>query len=322
MWPSVSVVVPTREEAANVFELHRRVAAVLRAIGVEWELVYVDDSDDETPRVVRELAHESESVRLLHRPPNQRVGGLAGALAIGLCNARGDVVVVMDGDLQHPPETIGRLLPPLLMGEADVSIGSRYIPGGGCEGLGGPWRRTVSVTSKLLSYAVFPEVRAVSDPGSGLFGLRREVIDGVVLRPEGFKMLLELLVRGSWERAYEFPYAFGGRMYGASKTTMREGTRFLRHVGRLWWTTRLGGDRFRDSARARLQERSRNRRRSDDVSAAVGNGSASANTVEGDGHVAVTARDSRHEAASPRHEVIRIASLVGPRPRRRAGYGL
>jgi glycosyltransferase involved in cell wall biosynthesis len=316
MWPSVSVVVPTREEAANVVELHRRVAAVLYGFGVEWELLFVDDSDDETPHVVQKLAHETDSVRLLHRPPNQRVGGLAGALAIGLCNARGDVVVVMDGDLQHPPETIRRLLPPLLMGEADVSIGSRYIPGGECGGLDGPWRRTVSVTSKLLSHAVFPEVRAVSDPGSGLFGIRREVIDGVILRPEGFKMLLELLVRGTWERAYEFPYAFGGRLYGASKTTVREGTRFLHHVGRLWWTTRLDGGGLRASARSRLRSRPKV-----DGSGNIPIESSAAGVRDLDGSPVVGGNGRAHiTGRSSSHEVIRVASLVGPRPRRRSRH--
>jgi glycosyltransferase involved in cell wall biosynthesis len=249
MWPRTSVIVPTRHEAATIAELYERIGAVMRKLGVPWELLFVDDSDDATPECVQQLAHREETVRLLHRPPHQRVGGLSGALAIGLCNARGDVLVVMDADLQHPPEMVGRLLPPLLLGEADVAIGSRYLPDGHADGLESRWRRAASVGSKLVSHAAFPETRGVTDPGSGLFGIRREVIDGVVLRPQGFKMLLELLVRGSWSRAYEFPYAFGGRMYGASNATVREGARFLRHVGRLWLTTRVH-DRMHASDRA------------------------------------------------------------------------
>lgn len=239
MWPRTSVIVPTRHEAVTVRELHDRVDRVMRSLGVPWELLFVDDSDDETPQVVQQLAHRSDAVRLLHRPPHQRVGGLSGALAIGLCNARGDALVVMDADLQHPPEMVGRLVPPLILGEADVAIGSRYLPDGHADGLETRWRRAASIGSKLVTHAVFPETRGVTDPGSGLFGIRREVVEGIVLRPEGFKMLLELLVRGTWSRAYEFPYAFGGRMYGASNASVREGLRFLRHVGRLWFTTRV-----------------------------------------------------------------------------------
>ena len=234
----VTLIVPTRHESANIQRLLGRVEATMGSLRVDWQVLFVDDSDDETPEVIRELRNSGHPVLLLHRPGDQRVGGLAGALAQGLRAVDSRVIAVMDADLQHPPEALTKLLPPLLDGSADIAVGSRYLPGGTFEGLDGPWRRLVSKGSRTLVWGVFPETRKVSDPGSGFFGLRHDVLDHVDLRPEGFKMLLEVLVRGRWDKAHEVPYNFAGRMYGASNATFYEGLRFLRHVGRLWTGTR------------------------------------------------------------------------------------
>jgi dolichol-phosphate mannosyltransferase len=86
---------------------------------------------------------------------------------------------------------------------------------------------------------LFAETRLSSDPGSGLFALRQSVIDGILLQPEGFKMLTEILIRGRWVTLHETPYRFSGRMYGASNATIIQGFRFLRHLRRLWIDTRL-----------------------------------------------------------------------------------
>lgn len=230
---TVSVVVPTRHEGANVGQLVERVEAALRH-SVPFEVLFVDDSDDETPLRISELVAAGRPVRLHHRPVGARDAGLSGAVLAGYARARGDVLVVMDGDLQHPPEALPRLLEPVLSGQADVAIASRYCAGGGdTVGLAGPWRRGVSQGSRRVVRLLLPRTRAVADPLGGFFVLRRAVVEGVDLQPEGFKILLEVLVRGHWARVVEVPYTFAPRVAGSSKAQLAEGVRFGRHLGRL-----------------------------------------------------------------------------------------
>lgn len=240
----VTVIVPTRQEAENVTALATRVTAVLARSPLDWELVFVDDSDDETVAVLAGLAAARPPVSVVHRPPADRMGGLSGAVLAGLAGTSSRWVAVMDADLQHPPETLVALLHPLMAREADVAVASRYCPGGSPGGLSGPWRTAVSAGARAAVRTVFPQLRSVSDPLGGFFAFDRVVVDGVGLRPEGFKILLEVLVRGRWSQVAEVPFAFAARRDGRSKAGVREGMRFVRHVGRLWMAggeTGLGG---------------------------------------------------------------------------------
>jgi glycosyltransferase involved in cell wall biosynthesis len=231
--PRLSVVVPTRNERHNVGPLTERLAAALDGLDAGWELVFVDDSDDETPAAIRAGMTAGLPVRLVHRPAGYRPGGLAGAVVSGISNTVGDVVVVMDADLQHPPELVPELAAPLLDANADVSVATRYAGGGMMAGLDGPWRRVVSRGSRTLAHAAFPQARPASDPCSGFFGFRRDVVNGIPLHPNGFKILLEVLVRGRWERVHEAPYLFGERRHGSSNAGTRQGVQFLVQVALL-----------------------------------------------------------------------------------------
>lgn len=231
----VSIIVPTRNEAENVVELVERVHSALTASETEYEVVFVDDSDDGTAEVIESLA-ATVPVRLLHRPLGERAGGLSGAVLAGFAIACGEVLVVMDADLQHPPERLPDVVSPLLDGY-DVAVATRYAPGGGNSGLGrgvaGVWRRAVSRGARRAAHITLPRIRGVSDPLGGYFAVRREVVDGVALRPTGFKILLEILARGRWSTVVEIPYRFSERAGGESKAGMAEGLRFGRHLLRL-----------------------------------------------------------------------------------------
>ncbi|MGZ6930211.1 MAG: glycosyltransferase [Acidimicrobiia bacterium] len=232
--PDVTVVVPTRNEEANVDSLVAAIQRVMTQARIRFEILFVDDSDDLTPEAIAAHTQREESpVRLLHRRPGTRAGGLAGALCAGFAHAHGRVAVCIDADLQHPPELLAPMSRLLLDGAADVVIGSRYLPGGGAAGLAGPWRRLASVASRDLTRALIPVVRRVTDPGSGLFGIDRRVLDGVELRPLGYKALVEVLARGNWTSICEIPYRFGRRGEGTSSASAREGARFVRHLARL-----------------------------------------------------------------------------------------
>jgi glycosyltransferase involved in cell wall biosynthesis len=230
--PALSVIVPTRNEAGNIGPLLARLQAALG--GIDAEVLIVDDSDDATPEIARQAATQSTlPIRVHARPPGHRQGGLGGAVLVGLREALGPVCAVMDADLQHPPELLGMLLRASRTG-ADFVIASRYMDGGGAEGLGRWYRRAVSVLATRVAHrALRPELAGISDPMSGFFLVRRSCLDLSSLQPQGFKLLLELLAGNPTASATEVPYTFDVRRSGASKADLREGLTYLRRLAEL-----------------------------------------------------------------------------------------
>lgn len=235
---SVSVIVPTRNEAPNVELLEQRLSSALAGVPWGWELIFVDDSDDSTPRVVMELTRAGRPVRLLHREKHMRSGGLGGAVQEGFKLAHGTVLAVMDADLQHPPEMVPALVAPVLAGQAVLVAGSRYGWAGGDAGLSGPGRQLLSRACRAAVHTVLPVSRPLEDPMSGLFAFRRSLLDGTELRCIGYKILLEVAVRTGPAPVRNIGFDFAPRHAGRSKATVRQGLVFLRHLGRLWVASR------------------------------------------------------------------------------------
>jgi dolichol-phosphate mannosyltransferase len=225
----LSLVIPTRNEAGNIRELIDQLALAI-PVDVRVEIIFVDDSSDDTPDVIGALAHRSAiPIRMNHR--EDPVGGLGGAVVEGLRMARAPWVVVMDADLQHPPEVVAHLLAAGRAGNADLVVASRYASGGDRSGLSGRYRRYVSGGSTLVTKLAFGRaLRGVSDPMSGFFAVRRDAVNPTDLRPLGYKILLELVVQARPKRVAEVPYTFGVRHAGESKSSLREGVKFLRHL--------------------------------------------------------------------------------------------
>ena len=223
--PTVSVVIPTFNEAGNVDELLRRLAEALPAGA---EVVIVDDSTDDTAALARAAAPAVPfTLTVIHR--DEPSGGLGGAVVEGLRAARADWAVVMDGDLQHPPAVVAELL--AAAPGHDVVVATRYADGGDGSGLGSPYRHAVSRGSKVLAARLLGgAVARMSDPLSGFFAVRRAALDLDAVDPIGYKILLELVVRSGLERIAEVPFTFGTRHAEESKSTAREGMRFLRHL--------------------------------------------------------------------------------------------
>lgn len=220
----LSVIVPTFNEAPNVVPL---VARITEAVGeTSTEILFVDDSTDGTPAVIDAVARTSKlPVRLIHRAAPE--GGLSGAVLEGLRSASADWCVVMDGDLQHPPEVIPALLEAGREQDAGVVVASRHIRGGSSAGLSGRVRHLVSMSATILTRAMFPvRLRNCTDPMTGFFAVRRSAVNLEGLRPRGFKILLELLARNSVE-VVEEPFVFGERYAGESKADFRQGLRFM-----------------------------------------------------------------------------------------------
>ncbi|HET7306044.1 MAG TPA: glycosyltransferase [Segeticoccus sp.] len=230
------VVVPTRNEAHNVEPLVAQLEAAFR--GSRTLVIVVDDSDDSTPAVVREVASRAElPLKLVHRPPGERSGGLGSAVLAGLhlaVAAGAPWAVVMDGDLQHPPEVAPELLARGRAETADVVVATRYVGDGSAAGLAAPSRAMASAGAVRLSKAVFPRrLRDCTDPMSGFFAVRLGALDLNRLHPQGFKILLEIVARHRGLAVSEHPFTFAERHSGESKACWREGALFAHRLASL-----------------------------------------------------------------------------------------
>lgn len=219
----ISVVVPTYNERDNIVELIRRIDNALK--GIDYEVVVVDDNSPDGTADVAEGLSKDYPVRVVRRPGKL---GLATAVLDGVRSSRGDYVVVMDADLQHPPEVIPKMYEELIKGY-DIVIASRYVVGGSVGGWG-LTRRLISKTAILIAKLLIPKVRGIEDPISGFFMFRKEVLEGVSLSPKGFKILLEVLVKGRYSRVSEVPYTFGVRVRGTSKLSSKELINYITHL--------------------------------------------------------------------------------------------
>jgi glycosyltransferase involved in cell wall biosynthesis len=229
--PAVSVVIPTRNESGNVALLVERLEQVLP--DDELEVIFVDDSEDETPEAIRRIS-SSRQVSLIHREGEARVGGLGGAVVVGMRMARAPLVCVMDGDLQHPPEVLEEMVRKLKVSRCDLVVASRFCEGGS-TGSFGRMRRAVSWVCTRSATALFRKrLRGVSDPMSGFFLVRRDTLDLDSLAPDGFKILLEIIVRTPDLRMSEVPFEFGERHSGKTKASAHEAVRYSAQLWRLF----------------------------------------------------------------------------------------
>ncbi|MBO0981444.1 glycosyltransferase family 2 protein [Microbacterium sp. SD291] len=226
----ITVIVPTFNERDNIAELVVRTADALA--GRDAEILFVDDSTDDTADEIARVAADAPlPIRVIRRAEN--TGGLGGAVTAGLLAAASDVCIVMDGDLQHPPELLPALLARHDEGDVDVVAASRYIGGGDTSGLGTAVRFGVSRAATWLTKAMFPiRLARSTDPMTGFFLVDRRALDVSTLRPQGFKILLEILARTDL-RIAEVPMAFGERRHGTSKASLRQGATFVAHLARL-----------------------------------------------------------------------------------------
>ena len=227
--PKLGLVIPTLNEAGNIVLLLRRLQDVLEPTSIDYELLVVDDdSQDGTPALVEDYATHDSRVRVFVRH-GQR--GLAGAVLYGWERTDATVLGVIDADLQHPPELLPSLVQPVIE-HADIAIASRYANGNGV----GEWNKLRRLISRFGTLATVPLQRKelrVRDPLSGFFVVRREAIAGLSLQPEGFKILLEILVKGRIQNAVEIPFHFGLRQSGKSKADVKVALQYFTLLGKL-----------------------------------------------------------------------------------------
>lgn len=226
----LSVIIPTFNESRNIVELVRQLAEQLDPLlRDDYELVVVDDdSPDRTWEIAAAMIATYRTLTVVHRRGER---GLSTAVIRGWQVARGNVLAVIDGDLQHPPEVLTRLW--TAIERADLAVASRNIEGGGVS----DWsvaRRVLSRGAQLMGLLVLPRIVArLSDPMSGYFMVRRSAVGGILLDPLGYKILVEVVGRGRIQSIAEVPYVFRERTEGESKVTWQTYVDYVRHLWRL-----------------------------------------------------------------------------------------
>ncbi|HEY6358481.1 MAG TPA: polyprenol monophosphomannose synthase [Vicinamibacterales bacterium] len=223
----VSVVVPTYNEALGVEKLIAAVSDAFKQNGITAEIVIVDDnSPDGTGALVDSLSAKYP-VRCVHRAGKL---GLSSAVIDGWATCTSPIIGVMDADFSHDPLIAPKLVRAIQSGACELAIGSRYVPGGGITNW--PWRR--KITSRV-AIALARPLTPVKDITSGFFFCKRSAIDGVKLDPIGFKIGLEVILKGKYKSVKEIPYVFTDRTAGTSKLNSGEIVNYLKQLSKMYF---------------------------------------------------------------------------------------
>jgi dolichol-phosphate mannosyltransferase len=222
MKPKISIVLPTYNEADN---LNNIVTDIFRMLPDAQVVIVDDNSPDGTGKSADKLA-KKHNIKVVHRPMKM---GLGPAIAEGFRSADGEIIGVMDADGSHPADLILKLVRPLIDGVADIVIGSRKVKGGGVENWG-MHRRFISWGATIMA----KPIARVSDPLSGFFVLKKELVFDKNFKTKGYKILLEILAKQRHARVMEVPYIFNERAQGYSKLGAKENFNYLIDLSRLY----------------------------------------------------------------------------------------
>jgi len=223
MKDKLSIIVPAYNEKDNIAPLVERIHKALA--GRDYEIILVDDNSTDGTIIIAEGLGARYPVKLFVRREEK---GLATAVVHGLKQASGNIIGVMDADLQHPPEVLPDLLK-AIEGGADMAFASRYVKGGGCPG----WdttRKIISRVALMVSHLLLPSSRRVKDPLTGFFMFRREKVMVERLKPIGYKISLEIMLMGNFKNIVEVPFVFEERSAGQSKLRPRQQIDYLKHI--------------------------------------------------------------------------------------------
>ena len=223
----VSIIVPTYKEAQNIYPLSGQIDQAMKDAKLTYEIIVVDDDSKDGIVEAVEKIKDRYNIKLKVRKDEK---GLSSAVIAGFGMVTGELIVVMDADLSHPPSKIPELVVPILDGNSDFMIGSRFVKGGSAPHFN--WYRKLNAwVSKMIAR---PFTRA-SDPMAGFFAFHRRLLKpGLELNPLGFKIGLEMIVKASPKRISEVPIQFRERQFGESKLSLKEQIYYLIHIKRLF----------------------------------------------------------------------------------------
>ena len=217
--PPLTIVVPTYNERDRLPELVTAIFGAYRNEGLDAELIIVDDNSPDGTGELAESLTSLHRIRVIHRAGKL---GLGTAVIEGFRASQAPVVGVIDADMSHPPRLLPRLFAVMRQENADLVVASRYVPGGGTRG----WSVSRLIMSRLAC-VMARGLTPVRDATSGFFLIRRDLAGRVRISAGGFKICLELLVRGRPKSVLEVPYVFEGRTAGESKMNLKEAAGYL-----------------------------------------------------------------------------------------------
>jgi len=224
----ISIVVPTYKEAENLPHVTKAIANAFAGRDWRYEILFIDDDSQDGSEEICARLSETDPVRIVVRKGER---GLATAVIHGIEISAGDIVVVMDADLSHPASAIPEMVERLQTGQSDFVLGSRYVEGGTIHDDWSLFRKLNSIIPSLLARPLCH----LEDPMSGFFAIRRsDMPESSLLSPIGYKIALEIFVKGEFQHASEVPIHFADRQYGESKLSLKEQLNFLRHLVRLY----------------------------------------------------------------------------------------
>lgn len=223
----ITVIIPTYNEKENLPILVKSIFDIFEGNLLQGNIIIVDDnSPDGTGRMADELSLKNNRIKVIHRKGKE---GLSGAVMEGFRYATSEIIGVMDADLSHPPDVIPKLVLPIINGESEFSIASRYLEKEEIE----KWPLIRKITSRGATILARP-LTNISDPMSGYFFFKKNILDGVTLSPIGYKIMLEIVVKGKYQKIKEIPYIFRDRYKGVSKLNWREHVNYLGHLAKLY----------------------------------------------------------------------------------------
>jgi len=231
---NLSVIVPAYNETENIRPLCERLFVALKDAGITGELLFMDDESsgsDETVKIVEELKKEGHAVRI-HARKKSEGRGLSSAVLLGFQMAVHSTMLCMDADLQHEPEAVPAVAGPVLDGDAEFTVGSRNVAGGGCGFEWSLFRRILSWGATLLAWPV----AASTDPMSGFFCTTKAVLKRAKhINPIGFKIGLEIAARCRAHPVKDVAITFQDRAAGESKMSGKMMTQYLEQLSPLYW---------------------------------------------------------------------------------------
>lgn len=246
--PQVSILVPTYNESKNIIEFLKSVLASIPKNVIAETIVIDDNSPDGTGRMVDEYVASmkrmaNHTVSVIHRKAKL---GLGSAVLNGIRRAKGDSILVMDGDFSHPPSVIPRMIDALKRSECDIVVASRYVADGSIHG----WSLKRKIISRVATRIAKSSLGIKQhDPMSGFFAFKKSLVRGMQLDGIGFKILLEILVKTKGARVAEIPYAFRDRQLGSSKLGVGTMLEYARSVWKLYRYGRSSGSESRTSVK-------------------------------------------------------------------------
>lgn len=217
----ISIIIPTLNEAENLSELFQRIDKVIK----NYEIIIVDsNSRDNTFTVAKQLS-KKYPIKVF----NTGKLDLSNSIVFGINKTKGEIIVVMDADLQHPPEMLPQLINAIK--QADISVASRFVKNAKINL--GFRRKVVSKVFILLSYIACPKISEIKDTSTGFFAFKKNIVENVRLNPIGFKILLEILAKGNYKKVVEIPFHFKERKKGKSKFNMKQIRLSFKHLWRI-----------------------------------------------------------------------------------------